>query len=151
MENLRFARPEASDEEIEAAARTAHIHDLIASLPEGYDTIIGEAGALISGGEAQRLAIARALIGQPKLLILDEPTNHLDAETVGRIMRRITSEPGHATVLIISHDKEVVAFSDLVFRLENGILVRTDYNSQPKRPEWLEPRSVSGSADGHSV
>jgi ATP-binding cassette, subfamily B, bacterial len=150
-ENLRYGWPEVSRAELKRAVRQACADVFIASLPEGYDTIIGEAGALISGGEAQRLAIARALIGQPKLLILDEPTNHLDAETVGRIMRRITSEPGHATVLIISHDKEVVAFSDLVFRLENGILVRTDYNSQPKRPEWLEPRSVSGSADGHSV
>jgi ATP-binding cassette subfamily B protein len=126
-ENLRYGWPEVSRAELKRAVQQACADVFIASLPEGYDTIIGEGGALISGGEAQRLAIARALIGQPKLLILDEPTNHLDAKTVGRIMRRITSEPDHATVLIISHDKEVVAFSDLVFRLEGGILVPTDF------------------------
>ena len=78
-ENLRFARPDATDAEIEAAARAAQIHDLIASLPEGYDTVVGERGYRFSGGEKQRIAIARAVLRNPPVLILDEATSALDA------------------------------------------------------------------------
>src|SRR3954471_6677702 len=80
-ENLRFARPEATDEEIEAAARAARIHDLIASLPEGYDTLVGERGYRFSGGEKQRIAIARTILRNPPVLVLDEATSSLDTQT----------------------------------------------------------------------
>src|ERR1700759_3966126 len=80
-ENLRFARPDATDDEIEAAARTARIHDLIASLPEGYDTVVGERGYRFSGGEKQRMAIARTVLRNPPVLILDEATSSLDTQT----------------------------------------------------------------------
>ena len=80
-ENLRFAAPGATDEQMEAAARTAHIHDLIASLPDGYDTMVGARGHRFSGGERQRLAIARMVLRNPPILVLDEATSALDNET----------------------------------------------------------------------
>ena len=80
-ENLRFARPDATDEEIEEAARAAQIHDLIASLPEGYDTVVGERGYRFSGGEKQRIAIARTILRNPPVLVLDEATSALDTQT----------------------------------------------------------------------
>ena len=83
-ENLRFAWPEASDEEIEDAARTARIHDLIESLPEGYDTVVGERGYRFSGGEKQRMAIARTILRNPPVLVLDEATSSLDTQTEAR-------------------------------------------------------------------
>src|SRR4029079_11333229 len=80
-ENLRFARPDATDEEIEDAARAARIHELIASLPEGYDTMVGERGYRFSGGEAQRIPIARTILRTPPVLVLDEATSALDTQT----------------------------------------------------------------------
>jgi len=121
-ENLAYGWSDVSREALETAAREACADSFIKNLPEGFDTLIGEGGAMISGGEGQRLAIARALIGRPKLLILDEPTNHLDADSIEQIMARITSDPDHATILIISHDRTVVDFADTVLRLDGGRL-----------------------------
>ena len=80
-ENLRFAKPDATDEEIEAAAAAARIHHVIAALPEGYDTVVGERGYRFSGGEKQRIAIARTILRNPPILVLDEATSSLDTET----------------------------------------------------------------------
>src|SRR5206468_2197864 len=80
-ENLRFAKPEATDAELDAAARAAQVHDLIASLPDGYDTVVGERGYRFSGGEKQRIAIARTILRNPPVLVLDEATSALDNET----------------------------------------------------------------------
>ncbi len=88
-ENLRFACPDASDEEIEQAARTARIHDLIASLPDGYDTVVGERGYRFSGGEKQRIAIARTVLRNPPVLVLDEATSSLDTQTEAALQQEL--------------------------------------------------------------
>ncbi len=122
LDNLRFGRPDVSLEAVRAAARLALADDFVSALAQGYDTEIGEGGALLSGGERQRLAIARALLGEPKLLILDEPTNHLDAGAIARLMTSLLQSQSRPAILIISHDPGVVAFADRVYRLEEGHL-----------------------------
>jgi ATP-binding cassette subfamily B protein len=121
-ENLTYGWPDASRETMVRAASLACADRFIDALAEGYETLIGEGGLLISGGEAQRLAIARALIGRPRLLILDEPTNHLDTQAVTEIMSRVSAEPDHAAILTISHDMTVVGFAETVFQLKAGAL-----------------------------
>ncbi len=121
-ENIGYGHSDINRADIVAAARLALAHDFVAALPNGYDTEIGEAGARLSGGEIQRLALARALGGRPRLLILDEPTNHIDAETVGRLMRGLIGQPGRPAILTISHDDEVVRWASRVYRLDQGVL-----------------------------
>jgi ATP-binding cassette, subfamily B, bacterial len=122
LDNITYGRPTASRNEAIAAARLAYADDFVTALPAGYETEVGEGGILLSGGECQRLAIARALIGRPSLLILDEPTNHIDVETVERLMHALTSELGDTTIILISHDSSVVQFADVVYQLAGGIL-----------------------------
>ncbi|MBY0406812.1 MAG: ABC transporter ATP-binding protein/permease, partial [Rickettsiales bacterium] len=122
-ENLGYGRPEATRAELMLAAERAGVDGFIRQLPQGLDTPMGEGGVLLSGGEAQRLAIARALVGRPQLVILDEPTNHLDTEAVGRIMGRLLSDAHDLSLLTITHDKAVVALAQQVFRLEGGRLM----------------------------
>ena len=98
-ENIRFGRPEASDAEVEAAARAAAAHDFIARLPKGYDTWVGERGVMLSGGQKQRLAIARAILRDAPVLLLDEATSALDAESeraVQQAVERLAARPHHA-------------------------------------------------------
>ncbi len=123
-ENIGYGWPDMSRDEIGVAAEEAGATAFIRSLPKGYDTEIGEGGVLVSGGEAQRLAIARALAVRPKLLILDEPTNHLDAEAVRSIMARLLRGPTRMAVVLASHDPAVVDLVRTVYRLENGTLTR---------------------------
>ncbi len=123
-ENMAYGSPGATQQEIESAARAALAEEIIATLPEGYDTQIGERGLRLSGGEGQRLAIARALLGRPRMLILDEPTNHLDAQTIGRLMHELTEWHERPTLLIISHDPAVLEFAEVVYRLHDGTLSR---------------------------
>src|SRR5437867_4512524 len=106
-ENLRFAKPDASDEEIEAAARAARIHEVIAALPEGYDTVVGERGYRFSGGEKQRIAIARTILRNPPILVLDEATSSLDTETERLVQEALRSE---------EHTSELQSPYDLVCR-----------------------------------
>ena len=122
IENIAYGSRGVGRTEIIAAARRALATDFIESLPNGYDTEIGEGGVRLSGGECQRLAIARALVGSPRLLILDEPTNHLDQEAVNRLMASLVDDPERPAILTVSHDPEVVRFADTVFRLERGRL-----------------------------
>ncbi|MGW7433797.1 ABC transporter ATP-binding protein [Streptomyces sp. NPDC054861] len=119
-DNLRFAKPDATDEEIEAAARAAQIHDHIASLPDGYDTLVGERGYRFSGGEKQRLAIARTILRDPPVLILDEATSALDTRTEHAVQQAIDALSAGRTTLTIAHRLSTVRDADQIVVLEDG-------------------------------
>ena len=122
-ENLRFARPDADDSEIEAAARAAQIHELIASLPEGYETMVGERGYRFSGGEKQRIAIARAVLRNPPVLILDEATSALDAHTERAVQEALDRLAAGRTVIAIAHRLSTVRGAEQIAVLEGGRVV----------------------------
>lgn len=122
-ENLRFARPDASDAEIEDAARTARIHDLIASLPEGYDTVVGERGYRFSGGEKQRMAIARTVLRNPPVLILDEATSSLDTQTEAAVQAELERLSEGRTTITIAHRLSTVRDADQIVVLDAGAIV----------------------------
>lgn len=117
-ENIRFARPEASEEQIVEAARAAGIHEFIASLPQGYETMVGDRGVRLSGGERQRISIARAILTAPRILILDEATAFLDALTEERIRTTLSTLMRGRTVLVVSHRASSVAGAERMVVLE---------------------------------
>jgi ATP-binding cassette subfamily B protein len=119
MDNIRFFRDFDENAVIEAA-RSAHLHEDVEKMPAGYDTPVGEGGGALSGGQKQRLAIARALIGSPRLMVLDEPTSAVDGRTEKLIRRTLSELRGHVTVAIISHRVETTAQCDLLLVLANG-------------------------------
>ena len=122
-ENLRFARPAATDEEIEEAARAARIHDLIASLPEGYETVVGERGYRFSGGEKQRIAIARTILRNPPVLILDEATSSLDTQTERAVQDALDRLAEGRTTIAIAHRLSTVRDADQIVVLDAGRIV----------------------------
>ena len=122
-ENLLYARPEAGPEELEAAARAALIHDRIVELPRGYDTIVGERGYRLSGGEKQRLAIARVLLKDPQILILDEATSSLDTVSERLIQRALEPLLAGRTTIAIAHRLSTVLAADLILVLDRGRVV----------------------------
>ncbi|MFE2923667.1 ABC transporter ATP-binding protein [Streptomyces goshikiensis] len=119
-DNLRFAKPDATDEEIIEAARAAQIHDHIASLPDGYDTLVGERGYRFSGGEKQRLAIARTILRDPPVLILDEATSALDTRTEHAVQRAIDNLSQGRTTITIAHRLSTVRDADQIVVLDKG-------------------------------
>ncbi|MFF3851170.1 ABC transporter ATP-binding protein [Streptomyces sp. NPDC002328] len=119
-ENLRFAKPDATDEELHAAARAAQIHDHIAALPDGYDTVVGERGHRFSGGEKQRLAIARTILRDPPVLILDEATSALDTRTEHAVQEAIDALSADRTTLTIAHRLSTVRGADQIVVLDAG-------------------------------
>lgn len=124
-DNLYLAAPEASDDDLIAACQQAQLHDFIQSLPQGYDTLVGENGLLLSGGERQRLAIARAILKDAPIFILDEATSQLDAATEQRLMESLAPFMAGRTTLIITHRPIGLAGADQVVKLENGPLATT--------------------------
>ncbi|HUE28629.1 MAG TPA: ABC transporter ATP-binding protein, partial [Solirubrobacteraceae bacterium] len=122
-ENLRFACPQATDEEVEAAARTARIHDLIVSLPDGYDTIVGERGYRFSGGEKQRMAIARTVLRNPPVLVLDEATSSLDTQTEYAVQSELERLAEGRTTITIAHRLSTVRDADQIVVLDHGEIV----------------------------
>jgi ATP-binding cassette subfamily B protein len=122
-ENLRFACPEATNEEIEAAAQAAQIHELISSLPEGYDTPVGERGYRFSGGEKQRIAIARTVLRNPPVLILDEATSALDTETERAVQQALDDLSLGRTTLAIAHRLSTIRDADQILVLDEGRIV----------------------------
>jgi ATP-binding cassette subfamily B protein len=122
-ENLRFACPDASDEEIEDAARTARIHALIESLPDGYDTIVGERGYRFSGGEKQRMAIARTILRNPPVLVLDEATSSLDTQTEAAVQAELEGLAEGRTTITIAHRLSTVRDADQIVVVDHGRIV----------------------------
>jgi ATP-binding cassette subfamily B protein len=122
-ENLRYAKPEATDEELVEACRSARIHELIATLPDGYDTIVGERGYRMSGGEKQRIAIARMLLKDPAVVILDEATSHLDSESELAIQRALADALRGRTALVIAHRLSTIVAADRIVVLHEGKVV----------------------------
>ncbi|MCX5374150.1 ABC transporter ATP-binding protein/permease [Streptomyces sp. NBC_00015] len=119
-DNLRFAKPDATDEELHAAARAAQIHDHIAALPDGYDTVVGERGHRFSGGEKQRLAIARTILRDPPVLILDEATSALDTRTEQAVQDAIDALSANRTTLTIAHRLSTIRGADQIVVLDSG-------------------------------
>lgn len=121
--NLRLGKPDASDEELFKAARSANAHEFISALPEGYHTIVGERGVRLSGGERQRIAIARAILKDAPILLLDEPTSSVDAKTEAAIQRALNRLRSNRTVLVIAHRLSIVRNADAILVMDQGRIV----------------------------
>ena len=119
-ENLRFARPDATDEEIEEAARAAQVHEVVAALPDGYDTVVGERGFRFSGGEKQRIAIARTILRNPPVLVLDEATSALDVQTERAVEEALERLAEGRTTIVIAHRLSTVRDADQIVVLDGG-------------------------------
>ncbi|MEU0739874.1 ABC transporter ATP-binding protein [Streptomyces sp. NPDC006134] len=119
-DNLRFAKPDATDDELVAAAQAAQIHDRIASLPDGYDTVVGERGHRFSGGEKQRLALARTILRDPPVLVLDEATSALDTRTEAAVQEAVDALSAHRTTITIAHRLSTVRGADQIVVLDAG-------------------------------
>ncbi|HLM63772.1 MAG TPA: ABC transporter ATP-binding protein [Acidimicrobiales bacterium] len=127
--NLRYARPAATDAELMAACRAAQIHHVIAGLPEGYDTVVGDRGYRLSGGEKQRVAIARMLLKDPAVVILDEATSHLDSENEAAIQRALADALAGRTSLVIAHRLSTITAADQILVVEDGRIVERGHHA----------------------
>jgi ATP-binding cassette subfamily B protein len=161
--NLLYARPNATQTEIEAACRAANIHEMIVRLPDGYDTLVGERGYRLSGGEKQRLAIARVILKDPRILVLDEATSHLDSQNEAMIQAALEPLFAGRTSIVIAHRLSTVLAADKILVLSEGQIVeqgthlellargglytelyRTQFTSTPSEPGAVElPPPVS--------
>jgi ATP-binding cassette, subfamily B, bacterial len=130
MENIRYGRPEASDEEVIAAARAAFAHDFISALPEGYGTFLGERGVRLSGGQRQRISIARAMLKNPPLLLLDEATSALDAESERMVQAALEAAMKDRTTVVIAHRLATVQRADRIVVMDHGAIVESGTHAQ---------------------
>jgi ATP-binding cassette subfamily B protein len=157
--NLRYARPDATDDDLVEACRAARIHDMIATLPDGYDTVVGERGYRMSGGEKQRLAIARMLLKDPAVVILDEATSHLDSESELAIQQALAEALLGRTSLVIAHRLSTIVAADRILVLEDGRIIESGrhdellragglysdlYRTQLESPRVHEPTADAG-------
>ncbi len=135
--NLRYANPDATDDELVAACRAARINELIVSLPDGYGTIVGERGYRMSGGEKQRLAIARMLLKDPAIVILDEATSHLDSESEHAIQRALADALRGRTALVIAHRLSTIVAADRILVIDDGRIVEQGRHEELLRANGL--------------
>ena len=119
-ENIRIAKLDATREEIEEACKKASIHDFILSLPQGYDTPVGELGDTLSGGERQRIGLARAFLHDAPMMLLDEPTSNLDSLNESVILRSLREERGDKLILLVSHRDSTMRIADQVYQMKEG-------------------------------
>jgi ATP-binding cassette subfamily B protein len=138
--NLRYARSDATEEELVAACRAANIHDLIAQLPDGYETIVGERGYRMSGGEKQRLSIARVILKNPRILVLDEATSALDSESERAIQEALETVMQGRTTLVIAHRLSTILKADTILVLQDGHLVENGTHAELLRNGALYAR-----------
>jgi ABC-type transport system involved in Fe-S cluster assembly fused permease/ATPase subunit len=128
--NIAYGRPGASRSEIEAAARRAHIHEFVAGLPDGYQTMVGERGLKLSGGEKQRVAIARVILKAPKILIFDEATSALDTKTEREIQANLAEVAADHTTLVIAHRLSTVVDADQILVVDGGHIVERGHHRE---------------------
>jgi len=149
-ENIAFAKPDSTPEEVEAAARTARIHDDIMQMPDGYGTQVGERGVKLSGGQKQRIAIARAVLCQAPVLILDEATASVDVKTEANIQQAINEIAGTRTIITIAHRLSTVRNADLILVFEKGRIVQSGSHDELVKRDGLYRRlcQVQEAADG---
>jgi ATP-binding cassette subfamily B protein len=130
LTNLLYAKLDANKEEVEEAARAANIHDFIMGLPDGYDTIVGERGYRLSGGEKQRIALARVILKNPSILVLDEATSHLDSESEALIQEALKHVMAGRTSIVIAHRLSTILAADLILVLNRGQIVEQGTHSE---------------------
>jgi ATP-binding cassette subfamily B protein len=137
MENLRYARPDAPNDLVIAACRAAQIHHVIAALPDGYDTLVGERGYRLSGGEKQRLAIARVLLKDPAVVVLDEATAHLDSESEAAVQKALAHALKGRTSLVIAHRLSTIVGADVILVVDGGRIVQRGTHADLFKAEGL--------------
>ena len=142
--NIKFGCPGATHEEVVAAAKKACCHDFILTLPQGYDTVIGEGGSSLSGGEKQRISIARAILKDAPIVILDEATANVDPENEDRLQKAIEALTRDKTILMIAHRLKTVRNADQILVLDGGQIVQRGTHRQLMAQEGLYQAFVSG-------
>jgi ATP-binding cassette subfamily B protein len=135
--NLTYAKPDATQAEIESAARAANIHQFISELPEGYDTVAGERGYRLSGGEKQRIALARVILKDPRILVLDEATSHLDSESEALIQEALKRVMAGRTSIVIAHRLSTILAADLILVMDRGVIVERGTHEELLRQSGL--------------